>query len=85
MLEPLTMLVNDLTKVFLINVNILLSCFIYDITINVTITIIIIISRNIVRQSIFIYIYIYITDCKYFEIFPKHSGYGFIAEFFALN
>ena len=85
MLEPLTMLVNDLTNVFLINVNILLSCFIYDITINVTITIIIIISRNIVRQSIFIYIYIYITDCKYFEIFPKHSGYGFIAEFFALN
>ena len=82
MLEPLTMLVNDLTKVFLINVNILLSCFIY-ITINVTITIIIIISRNIVRQSIFIYIYI--TDCKYFEIFPKHSGYGFIAEFFPLN
>ena len=85
MLEPLTMLVNDLTNVFLINVNILLSCFIYDITINVTITIIIIINRNIVCQSIFIYIYIYIIDCKYFEIFPKHSGYGFIAEFFALN
>ena len=44
-----------------------------------------IINRKIIAIYPFNSVFFMLLAVKLFGIFPKHNGYGFISEFFALN
>ena len=51
---------------------------------NITIINNIIINRKFVHVHLILF-FSMLLDVKPFKILPKHNGYGFILEFFALN
>ena len=42
-------------------------------------------KRKTLTQVVLVSFFFYVIDCNVFLSIPKHNGYGFISESFALN